>query len=320
MPITSAACAACRTHPSRSASRRAASTPFEAFLSVLEPGDEAVLPAPYWVSYPEQIRFAGGEPVVVHAGAEQGFKMTPDQLAGAVTDKTRALVLNSPSNPTGVVYTRDELDALAEVVAGRRIWIFADEIYNELVYDGVDTCSFATLRPGLADQTITFGGASKTWAMTGWRIGWAAGPKDVMAAMGRLQSQSTSAPTSIAEYAAVAALTGPTDPTRQMYEAFDKRRHVMTDRLAAMDGVRLVPPQGAFYAFPDFSAAYDRVLGSDAEAPKSLAFADKLLEEAHVAVVPGAAFGDDDCARLSFATSMDEIEKGLDRLATFLAG
>jgi len=293
---------------------------FEAFLSVLEPGDEAVLPAPYWVSYPEQIRFAGGEPVVVHAGADQGFKMTPDQLAGAVTDKTRALVLNSPSNPTGVVYTRDELDALAEVVAGRRIWIFADEIYNELVYDGVDTCSFATLRPGLADQTITFGGASKTWAMTGWRIGWAAGPKDVMAAMGRLQSQSTSAPTSIAEYAAVAALTGPTDPTRQMYEAFDKRRHVMTDRLAAMDGVRLVPPQGAFYAFPDFSAAYDRVLGSDAEAPKSLAFADKLLEEAHVAVVPGAAFGDDDCARLSFATSMDEIEKGLDRLATFLAG
>ena len=293
---------------------------FEACLSVLEPGDEAVLPAPYWVSYPEQIRFAGGEPVVVHAGAEQGFKVTPDQLAGAVTDKTRALVLNSPSNPTGIVYTRDELDALAEVVAGRPLWVFADEIYNELVYDGVETCSFATLRPGLADQTITFGGVSKTWAMTGWRIGWAAGPKDVIAAIGRLQSQSTSAPTSIAEYAALAALTGPTDPTRQMYEAFDRRRQAMTDRLAAIEGVRLVPPQGAFYAFPDFSATYDRVLGADVAEPKSAAFADKLLEEAHVAVVPGAAFGDDDCARLSFATSMEEIERGLDRLATFLAG
>jgi aspartate aminotransferase len=293
---------------------------FEAFLAVLEPGDEAVLPAPYWVSYPEQIRFAGAEPVVVHAGVEQGFKMTPEQLAAAVGDKTRALVLNSPSNPTGVVYTRDELDALAEVVAGRDLWVFSDEIYNELVYDGVETCSFATLRPGLVDQTITFGGASKTWAMTGWRIGWAAGPKDVIAAVGRLQSQSTSAPTSIAEYAAVAAVSGPQEPTRAMYEAFDERRKVMADRLDAMDGVRLVRPQGAFYAFPDFSEAYERVLGSGAEEPKSLAFADRLLEEAHVAVVPGAAFGDDGCARLSFATSMEEIEKGLDRLADFLAG
>ena len=293
---------------------------FEAFLSVLEPGDECVLPAPYWVSYPEQIRFAGGEPVVVHAGADQGFKMTPEQLADAVTDKTRALVLNSPSNPTGVVYTRDELDALAEVVAGRPVWVFSDEIYNELVYDGVDTCSFALLRPGLEDQTITFGGASKTWAMTGWRIGWAAGPKDVIAAMGRLQSQSTSAPTSIAEYAAVAAVSGTQEPTRAMYDAFDTRRQAMADRLEAIDGVRLVRPQGAFYAFPDFSAAYDRVLGPEAEAPKSLAFADRLLDEAHVAVVPGAAFGDDACARLSFATSMEEIEKGLDRLEAFLAG
>ncbi|MFO8011751.1 MAG: pyridoxal phosphate-dependent aminotransferase [Phycisphaerae bacterium] len=293
---------------------------FEAFLAVLEPGDEAVLPAPYWVSYPEQIRFAGGEALVVHAGVEQGFKMTPEQLAAAVTDKTRALVLNSPSNPTGAVYTRDELDALAQVVAGRDVWVFADEIYNELVYDGVETCSFATLRPGLADQTITFGGASKTWAMTGWRIGWAAGPKEVIAAIGRLQSQSTSAPTSIAEYAAIAAVSGPQEPTRAMYEAFDGRRKVMADRLAAMDGVRLVRPQGAFYVFPDFSGAYERVLGPDAEVPKSLAFADRLLEEAHVAVVPGAAFGDDGCARLSFATSMEEIEKGLDRLETFLAG
>ena len=293
---------------------------FEAFLATLEPGDEAILPAPYWVSYPEQIRFAGAEPVIVRAGVEQGFKMTPDQLAGALSDKTRVLVLNSPSNPTGAVYTRDELAALAEVVAGRNVWVFSDEIYNELVYEGVETASFATLADGLMDQTITFGGVSKTWAMTGWRIGWAAGPTDVIAAIGRLQSQSTSAPTSISEYAAVAAVTGPQDPTRAMYEAFDKRRVYMADRLAAIDGVRCVRPQGAFYAFPDFSATYDRILGPDAAEPKSAAFADKLLDEAHVAVVPGAAFGDDACARLSFATSMDDIEKGLDRLETFLAG
>jgi len=293
---------------------------FEACLAVLNPGDEALLPAPYWVSYPEQIRFAGATPVVVGAGSDQGFKMTPDQLAAAVTDKTRLFILNSPSNPTGVVYTRAELAALADVVAGRDVWIFSDEIYNELVYDGLDTCSFATLRDDLPAQTITFGGASKTWAMTGWRIGWAAGPKDVIDAIGRLQSQSTSNPTSIAQYAAVAALTGPEGPTRAMYEEFDRRRRYMADRLAAMDTVTCVRPQGAFYAFPDFHAAYERVLGAEVSGPKSVAFADKVLEDAKVALVPGAAFGDDACCRLSFATGMAEIEKGLDRLEAFLTG
>ena len=293
---------------------------FEACLTVLNPGDEAVLPAPYWVSYPEQIRFAGAEPVIVGAGAGQGFKITPDQLGAAVTERTRLFILNSPSNPTGVVYTRDELAALAEVVAGRDIWVFSDEIYNELVYEGVDTCSFATLRDDLPAQTITFGGASKTWAMTGWRIGWAAGPHDLIGAMGRLQSQSTSNPTSIAQYAAVAALTGPEEPARAMYEEFDRRRVYMADRLAAMDGVTCVPPQGAFYTFPDFAAVYDRVLGSEVEGPRSVAFADKVLDEAGVAVVPGAAFGDDNCCRLSFAMSMEQIEKGLDRLEAFLKG
>ena len=293
---------------------------FEACLAVLNPGDEAVLPAPYWVSYPEQIRFAGAEVVVIQAGAEQGFKITPDQLAAAVTEKTRLFILNSPSNPTGVVYTREELAGLAEVVAGRGVWVFSDEIYNELVYDAVDTCSFATLRDDLPAQTITFGGASKTWAMTGWRIGWAAGPQEVIGAIGRLQSQSTSGPTSIAQYAAVAALTGSEEPTRAMYEQFDRRRLYMTGRLSAMDGVTCVRPQGAFYTFPDFSAVYDRVLGADVEGPKSVAFADKVLDEVHVAVVPGAAFGDDACCRFSFATSMREIEKGLDRLEAFLRG
>jgi len=293
---------------------------FQACLATLEPGDEAILPAPYWVSYPEQIRFAGAEPVVVHAGAGRGFKITPDQLAAAVTEKTRLFILNSPSNPTGVVYTRDELAALAEVVAGRDIWTFSDEIYNELVYDRVETCSFATLREDLPARTITFGGASKTWAMTGWRIGWAAGPHDVIGAIGRIQSQSVSNPTSISQYAAIAAVSGPEGPTRAMYQEFDRRRVYMADRLARIDGVTCVRPQGAFYAFPDVSGAYDRVLGAEVAGPKSVAFADKVLDEAKVAVVPGAAFGDDACCRLSFATSMEQIEKGLDRLEAFLKG
>ncbi len=291
---------------------------FEACLALLEPGTEAVLPAPYWVSYPEQIRFAGAEPVVVLAGADAGFKITPDQLEAALTNRTRVVILNSPSNPTGVVYTRAELEALAQVLAGRNLVVFSDEIYNELVYGGAEAPSFATLHRELPAQTVTFGGASKTWAMTGWRIGWAVGPKDIIGAMGRLQSQSTSNPTSIAQYAALAALTGPEEPFRAMHAEFDRRRQYMAQRLAAMDGVTCVEPGGAFYCFPDVAETYDRVLGPDADVPRSVAFATKALEEVHVAVVPGAAFGDDRCVRLSFATSMEQIEKGLDWLEQFL--
>jgi aspartate aminotransferase len=293
---------------------------YEAFMAALEPGDEAVLPAPYWVSYPEMIGLAGAKTVVVHAGADQGFKITPAQLAAALTPRTRVVVLNSPSNPTGAVYTRAELAALAEVVAGQDIRVFSDEIYNELVYDGIDTCSFATLRPELMAQTVTFGGASKSWAMTGWRIGWAAGPADLIKAMGNLQDQSTSNPTSISQYAAIAAVSGPADPLAAMKAEFDSRRVYMYERLSAMPGVRCVRPQGAFYAFPDVSATYDRILGKGVKGPKSAAWAEKVLEQAKVAVVPGGAFGDDACVRLSFATSMPQIEKGLDRLEKFLKG
>ena len=293
---------------------------FEAFLATLNPGDEAILPAPYWVSYPEMIRLADARTVLLPAGADQGFKITPPQLAAAITKKTRVFVMNSPSNPTGVVYTRAELAALAQVVAGKDIWVFSDEIYNELVYEGVDTCSWAALRADLMPRTLTFGGASKSWAMTGWRIGWAAGPADVIKAMGNLQDQSTSNPTSISQYAAVAAVSGPTEPLATMKAEFDRRRVYMVDRLGAMAGVRCVRPQGAFYCFPDVSAAYDRVLGTKVEGPRSVAFSTKVLEEAKVALVPGVAFGDDRCVRLSFATSMPQIEKGLDRLEKFLKG
>ena len=292
---------------------------FEACLATLEPGDEAILPAPYWVSYPEMIRLAGAVERIISADARQGFKITPKQLAAAITDRTRLVILNSPSNPTGVVYTREELAALAEVVVGRNLWIFSDEIYNELVYDGVQTCSFALVRDGLREQTVTFGGVSKTWAMTGWRIGWAAGPADLIQAMARLQDQSTSNPASISQYAALAALSGPDEPVARMRSEFDRRRVYMVERLQRMPGVHCVRPQGAFYVFPDVSATYGRVLGPDAAEPRSVAFAAKVLEKAHVAVVPGEAFGDDACVRLSFATSMDEIKKGLDRIEKFLA-
>jgi len=291
---------------------------YEAFLATLEPGDEAVLPAPYWVSYPEMIRLAGAKDVIIAAGADQGFKITPRQLAAAITPRTRVVVLNSPSNPTGVVYTRAELAALADVVAGKDLWVFSDEIYNELVYDGVDTCSFATLRPELMKQTVTFGGVSKTWAMTGWRIGWAAGPADLIKAMGNLQDQSTSNPTSISQYAAIAAVSGPVEPLAAMKAEFDRRRHYMVARLSAMPGVKCVRPQGAFYCFPDVSATYDKVLGKGVQGPKSAAWSEQVLEKAGVAVVPGGAFGDDNCVRFSFATSMQQIEKGLDRLEKFL--
>ena len=293
---------------------------YEAFLATLEPGDEAIVPSPYWVSYPEMIRLAGATDVIIRAGADQGFKITPKQLAAAITPKTRVVVLNSPSNPTGVVYTRAELAALADVLAGKDLWVFSDEIYNELVYDGIDTCSFGILRDGLMKQTVTFGGASKTWAMTGWRIGWAAGPADLIKSMGNLQDASTSNPTSISQYAAVAAVSGPVEPLQKMKVEFDRRRLYMVDRLNAMPGVRCVRPQGAFYAFPDVSGTYEKVLGKGAAGPKSVAFAAKVLEEAKVAVVPGGAFGDDNCVRLSFATSMPQIEKGLDRIEKFLKG
>jgi len=293
---------------------------YEAFLATLEPGDEAILPAPYWVSYPEMIRLADARARVIAAGSDQGFKITPRQLASAITPRTRLVVLNSPSNPTGVVYTRSELRALADVVAGSGLWVFSDEIYNELVYDDVDTCSFAACRDGLLPQTVTFGGASKSWAMTGWRIGWAAGPADLIKAIGNLQDQSTSNPTSISQYAAVAAVSGPTEPLEKMKAEFDRRRVYMVDRLSAMPGVRCVRPQGAFYCFPDVSATYAKVLGKSVEGPKSAAWSARVLEEAKVAVVPGGAFGDDRCVRLSFATAMAEIEKGLDRLEKFLRG
>ncbi|MDK1031437.1 MAG: pyridoxal phosphate-dependent aminotransferase [Planctomycetia bacterium] len=293
-------------------------TLFNAFLATVELGDEVIIPSPYWVSYPEMARFAGGRCVFPEGSEANGFKLMPSQIAEAITPKTRVLVVNSPSNPTGATYTTDELEAIADIVTGKDIWVFSDEIYSELVYDGLEVKSIASLRAGLADQTITFNGVSKTYAMTGWRIGYAVGPADIIKAMGNLQSHSTSNPTSISQYAAIEALTGKQDSIGPMKEEFDHRRIVMWERLSAMPGVTCVRPQGAFYCFPNVSSHYERVLGSKCEGPRSVAFAAKVLADVHVALVPGAAFGDDACVRLSFATSLQQIEKGLERLERFL--
>lgn len=281
---------------------------YNIFMTLIRDGDEVLLPAPYWVSYLEMIRMAGGKPVLVTADESQGLKVTPAQLEKAVTPRTRLLVLNSPSNPTGMVYSETELRALAAVAVRRNLTIVSDEIYERMCYDGVTPFSVASIGPEVCARTITINGFSKPYAMTGWRLGYAAGPKDVIQAAGALQSHSTSAPNTFAMYGAVAALRGSQDCVATMVRAFDERRHYLYGRLSAMPGVACVKPSGAFYMFPNIAA-----FGLD-----SLAFSARLLETEKVAVVPGAAFGADANIRLSYACSMENIREGMDRLERFL--
>jgi aspartate aminotransferase len=281
---------------------------YNIFMTLLSEGDEVLLPAPYWVSYLEMIRMAGGTPVLVTADETQGLKVTAAQLEAAVTKRTRVLVLNSPSNPTGAVYTEAELRSLAAVAMKHRLTIVSDEIYERMCYDGVTPFSVASISPEVQAATITINGFSKPYAMTGWRLGYAAGPKPVIQAAAALQSHSTSAPNTFAMYGAVAALRGPQDCVTRMVKAFDERRHYLFGRLTAMKGVACAKPSGAFYMFPNI-----RSFGLD-----SLAFSARLLEAEKVAVVPGAAFGADANIRLSYACSMDNIREGMDRLDRFL--
>ncbi len=282
-------------------------------MVLFEPGDEVIIPSPYWVTYPAQVYIAEATPVIVETLEESGFKLTPEQLEEAITSKTRALVLNYPSNPTGASYTREELERLAEVVLKHNIWVISDEIYDKIIYDGFQHVPFATLSPEVKARTLLVNGVSKTYSMTGWRIGWVAGNKDVVAAMNKLQSQSTSNPTSIAQSAAYAALKGPQDCVAEMVKAFKERRDYIVQRLNAMEGVSCFNPQGAFYVFPSFAGLYGRRYG-ERVINSSLDFADYLLNEFKVAIVPGVAFGEDRGARLSYATSMEAIKKGLDRI------
>ena len=286
---------------------------FNLSLAFFEPGDEVLVPAPYWVSYPPMVSLAGAEPVIVPAPQEQGFKVTVADLSKAATKRTKALVLNSPSNPTGAAYTGKELEEIAKFCLKNDIYIISDEIYDKLVYDGFTHVSVASLGKDVADMTIYLNGVSKTYAMTGWRIGYAAGPADLIKAMGKIQSQSTSNPTSISQWAAIDALTGPQDDVERMRVEFDRRRAIIVDALNEIPGVSCLKPQGAFYVFPDVSGVYGASTG-DGVIEGSVDFASYLLSKVKVALVPGSAFGDDRCVRLSYASSLEEITEGVKRI------
>jgi aspartate aminotransferase len=283
-------------------------------FAVLNPGDEAIIPAPYWVSYPDQVKAVGGVPVVIEGVPENDLKITPDQLEAAITPHTRLFYLNSPSNPGGFIYTADELRALGEVVKGRGVWVLTDEIYEKIVYGGAEHHTIAALVPELKAQTVVVNGVSKAYAMTGWRVGYGAGPPEVIGAMGKLQSQETTHTSSVSQYAALAALTGPQTCVDEMVVAFAERRQHVLERLGAMPGVSGCPtPGGAFYVFPDVSAVYGRSFGSRT-IDGSVALSEFLLEEMLVGVVPGGGFGMDRHVRLSYAAGLETLEQGLDRL------
>jgi len=289
---------------------------YMAFMAVLNPGDEVLIPSPYWVSYPEQVKLAGGTPKVVRGEERNGFKITPQQLEQAIGPKTKAFIINSPSNPAGHAYTPQELKALADVIVKHpNVVVFSDEIYEKLVYDGLKFVSFATLAPGLIDQTLTFNCHSKSFAMTGWRIGYIGGPKPVIDAINKLQSQMTSHITSFTQIPAAVALTDARgrESIESMRQQFEKRGRHMWQRLTALPKITCVRPQGAFYCFPNVSAYFGKAGINDA-----ISFASTLLEQSHVAVVPGNDSGFDTHVRLSFATSMEQIDKGLDRIGEFL--
>lgn len=283
--------------------------------ALIQEGDEVIIPGPYWVSYPDQIKLAGGTPVFIMADESTGFKITPDQLDKAITPKTRYLILNSPCNPTGSTYTKDELIALGQVLLKHEhVLVVADDIYERLIYDGLSFYNIAQVVPDLKSRTIVVNGVSKTYAMTGWRIGYACGPKELMNAMTKMQSQSTSNATSIAQKASVEALNGPQEPMVAMCVEFEKRRTYIVERLNTMPSVTCFKSNGAFYVFPNFSACYGKSTPAGKKIENSSDFAAYLLEDAKVAVVPGVAFGDDRYARLSYAISMDNIKKGMDRI------
>jgi aspartate aminotransferase len=282
-------------------------------------GDEVIVPAPYWVSYPDMVVLANATPVILNTEQSSGFKITAEQLQKAVTNKTRALVLNSPSNPTGSAYTRDELEALAEVILKNNLLVISDEIYEKIVFDNFEHFSIASLSEEMKRNTVVINGASKCFAMTGWRIGYLAAEEAIAKAVTKLQGQSTSGPTSIAQAATVEALIGEQTEAevQKMVVEFKKRRDYLMDRYAKIDGVSCYTPVGSFYSFPDFSGLYGKQ-GNGKTISGSLDVSEFLLEEAKVALVPGIAFGADNNQRLSFATSMENIEKGLDRIESAL--
>ena len=287
------------------------------FDAILNPGDEVIIPAPYWLSYPEMVKLSDGVPVFVFGAKENGYKITAEQLDKAITDKTKAFVLNSPSNPTGMVYSKKELQALAEVIVKRDIYVVADEMYEYLTYDKAKHVSIASLGEDIYNHTITCSGLSKSYAMTGWRIGYTGSSVEIAKLMSAMQSHATSNPNSIAQFASVEALTGPQDDMKKMKEEFDKRRQHMYERVKAMPYVDVMKPEGAFYLFIDMSEALKKKYKGE-KLETSAKLAEHLLNDYAVAVIPCADFGFPTHIRLSYAISMEQIDKGLDRIADFL--
>ena len=280
---------------------------------LFEEGDEVIIPSPYWVSYPDIVILTGAKPVILKTNASDGFKIGPGQLEEVINPRTRAVIINSPSNPTGAVYTQAELVELAEVFVKNDVLAISDDIYEKILYDGISFANMATVNADMKERTVVVNGVSKSHAMTGWRIGYAAGPVEIIAAATKLQSQNTSNPTSIAQKAAVEALNGDQAIVEAMVKEFEKRRNVMVDRLNAIPWVTCMTPQGAFYVFPEIAGLLGRKYGGKVLATSSDVAA-WLLDEANVAVIPGGEFGQDDHIRLSYATSMSNIEKGLKRI------
>jgi len=290
---------------------------FMSMQAVLDPGDEVLLPTPYWVTYPETIKLAQAKAVILETSAETGYKITPAQLKAAITDKTALLVLNSPNNPGGFCYSPDELKALAKVLEGTKVMVISDEIYERLVYGDNTFLSFAAISEDAYNRTLTINGLSKSFSMTGWRLGYTAGPVDVIKAMSQMQDHMTQNPVSFTQPAAIAALKDTTGAVEKMRVEFEKRGVFMAEKLNAIDGVQCAAPQGAFYCFPDVSAHYGRTIGG-VTLTNSMDFAAALLEQALVAVVPGDPFVSPKNIRLSFACSMQQIEKGIARIHEWL--
>lgn len=288
------------------------------FTALINPGDEVIIPAPYWVSYEALVELAGGVPVIVQTDQENDFKLTEAQLRAAITEKTKILLLCSPSNPTGSMYTPEDLGALADVAIEKDLLVLADEIYDRLVYPGHTFASFATVRPGLQERTLLINGVSKTYAMTGWRIGWSITPLEVAKAMDDLQSQETSNPCSISQYAAIAALQGPQDCVDEMLAEFTRRRDFVTNRVKSIHGLSCPDMGGAFYAFINIKEHLGRKYGG-VQVDNSTDWSLTLLEQEKVATVMGSAFGAEGYARLSFATSMENLEAAFDRIEKFVS-
>ena len=281
---------------------------FNMIMALIESGDEVIIPAPYWLSYPEMVKLADGKPVIIDTQADHDYKLTPEQLQKSITPQTKLFVLNSPSNPTGAVYTPDEIRALAEVVVDNNLWVVSDEIYEKILYDGVQHLSIGAVGPKVFERTIVSSGFAKSFSMTGWRIGYIAGPLKLIQAMTKIQGHSTSNVCTFAQYGAIAALESSQDCVAQMVEAFAQRRLLMLEGVQSISGLSCPTPEGAFYLFVDISKT----------GMTSLEFCNALLDSQQVAAIPGVAFGADQCIRLSYATDNASIEKGMKRLEQFV--